>query len=93
MNLVELKAALDAADIYEPYYSLGSEDSGECFRIQPFHDILGAGWEVYYSERGNKNELLIHRSEADACDDLYRRITRDPSTTRQWIQARRQRKS
>ena len=92
MNLAELKAALDAADIYESYYSFDSGDIGEGFRIHRFHDMLGDGWEVYYSERGNKNQLLIHRSEAEACEDLFRRITRDPSTTRQWVQAHRHRK-
>lgn len=31
-------------------------------------------WEVYYSERGNKNDLKEFNSESDACNDLLRRI-------------------
>src|SRR4051812_36429382 len=64
MNLPELKAALEKADIAERAYSFTSDGSGEAYRVQHMQDILGEGWEVYYSEGGNKNDLLIFRSEA-----------------------------
>lgn len=82
MNLPELKAALDTAGVSERAYSFTSDGYGEVFRIQRVQDILGEGWEVYYSERGNKNDCLVFRSEAEACDELLRRILRDPSTRR-----------
>ena len=80
MNLAELKSALDAAGVSERAYSLASRDPGEVYRIAPIHDHLGDGWEVYYSERGNKNDLLLFRSESEACADLLRRVLRDPTT-------------
>ncbi|MGC3990233.1 MAG: hypothetical protein QM796_11235 [Chthoniobacteraceae bacterium] len=81
MNLTELKSALDAAGISERAYSFTSDGCGEVYRIASIHDLLGNGWEVYYSERGNKNRLLIFRSEAEACDEFLRWILGD-STTR-----------
>ena len=72
MNVTELKSALDAAGVSENAYSLTSDGYGEVYRIAPIHDLLGDGWEVYYSERGNKNRLLIFRSESEACDEFLR---------------------
>ncbi len=80
MNLTELKAALDAAGVSEQAYSFTSDGYGEVYRIAAIHDILGDGWEVYYSERGNKNRLLIFRSESEACDEFLRWILRNPTT-------------
>jgi hypothetical protein len=82
MNLTELKSALDAAGVSERAYSFTSDGYGEVYRIALIHDLLGDGWEVYYSERGNKNRLLIFRSESEACDELLRWILRDTSTRR-----------
>ncbi|GAA3524508.1 hypothetical protein GCM10022393_43600 [Aquimarina addita] len=31
-------------------------------------------WEVYYSERGNKNDLKEFSSESEACTDLLKRM-------------------
>ena len=90
MNLTELKSALDAAGIAEHAYFLAIHDPGEVYRIAPINDLLGEGWEVYYSERGNKNDLLIFRSESEACADLLRRVLGDP-TTRLGTQLRGQR--
>lgn len=80
MNLTELKSALDAAGVSENAYSFTSDGYGEVYRIAPIHDLLGDGWEVYYSERGNKNRLLIFRSESEACDEFLRWILRDATT-------------
>ena len=82
MNLSELKTALDAADIDERTYSFTSDGLGEVYRIAPIRDLLGDGWEVYYSERGNKNRLLTFRSESEACEEFLRWILRDPTTRR-----------
>ena len=82
MNLSELKSALDNAGVSERSYSFTSDGYGEVYRIQRMRDILGEGWEVYYSERGNKNDCLVFRSEAQACDELLRRLLRDTTTRR-----------
>jgi len=82
MNLTELKSALDAASISERAYSFTSDGCGEVYRIAPIHDLLGFGWEVYYSERGNKNRLLVFRSESEACDEFLRWILRDTAAHR-----------
>jgi len=82
MNIAELKSALDAADVSERAYSFTSDGFGEVYRIAPIHDILGDGWEVYYSERGNKNDLVIFRSESEACDYFLRLILHTPTTRR-----------
>jgi hypothetical protein len=81
MNLTELKYALNTAGISEQAYSFTSDGAGEVYRISPIHDLLGDGWEIYYSERGNKNRLLTFRSESEACDEFLRWILQD-STTR-----------
>lgn len=80
MNLTGLKSALDAAGVAERAYSFTSDGGGEVYRIAPFHDQLGDGWEVYYSERGNKNDLIIFRSEAEACDQFLKWVLSDKST-------------
>jgi hypothetical protein len=82
MNLIELKSALDAAGVSERAYSFTSDGYGEVYRIAPMRDLLGDGWEVYYSERGDKNRLLIFRSESEACEEFLRWILRDPTTRR-----------
>ena len=39
-----------------------------------FKEILTTSWEVDYADRGEKCELLIHRSESDACEDMLHRM-------------------
>ncbi|HSI65376.1 MAG TPA: hypothetical protein VLE43_19780 [Candidatus Saccharimonadia bacterium] len=80
MNLTELKAALDAAGVSERAYSFTSDGCGEVYRLAPIHDILGDGWEVYYSERGSKNQLRVFRSESEACNEFLPWILQDRST-------------
>ena len=82
MNLTELKSALNAASVPENYYSFTSDGYGEVYRIAPMHDLLGDGWEIYYSERGQKNRLLTFRSESEACDEFLRWILRDSTLHR-----------
>jgi hypothetical protein len=83
VNLTELKSALVKAGIPELPYSFTSngtrdEEIGDACRISFSHDMLGDRWEVYYVERGEKrdSDMVVHRSESDACEDLYRRIMR-----------------
>ena len=40
-------------------------------------DRTGAGWQVYYSERGNKNSLASFDNEAKACQFFLEKIRKD----------------
>jgi len=77
MNISELKPILDDANISEGAYSFTSDGFGEVYRIAPLHDMLGDGWEVYYFERGHKNNLVVFRSESEACEHFLHWILRD----------------
>lgn len=37
-------------------------------------------WTVYYSERGQMNDLKRYDSESEALTDLLRRLVEDPTT-------------
>ncbi len=51
--------------------SFDQEFPNEAFCIRLNRD---GKWEVYYSERGNKNDLKEFENESVACDDLLKRI-------------------
>jgi hypothetical protein len=38
------------------------------------------GWEVYYSERGERTGVVRFDTEDEACDHLLMRLVRDPTT-------------
>jgi hypothetical protein len=82
MTLQELKRALDTGNVSPNCYSLTSDGYGEIYRINRVTDILGDGWEVYYAERGSKNQLVVFRSESEACEHFYRWITSDHTVHR-----------
>lgn len=79
MNLIELKAALDAAHVPQHCYSFTSDGSGEVYRLAAITDLLGSGWQIYYAERGLKTGLATFRSESEACSEFLRRILSDAS--------------
>lgn len=86
MNLTQLQSALEGADVSERAYSFTTDGIGEVYRIAAIHDILGDGWETYYSERGNKIRLLVFRSESEACEEFLRWVLQDPTARRSLIQ-------
>ena len=60
-----LKAFLDGKGISPNAYSFdGDRDEAYCLQK------IGNEWLVYYSERGNKNELAWGKTEAQALDVL-----------------------
>lgn len=67
MKLNELEDILQKNNIPKESYELNREQDTEVHRI--IHCINN--WEVYYSERGNKNELKCFSNEDDACDYFY----------------------
>ena len=75
MNCDELRAVLQQRGIRERSYSLeGADDERYCI------ERSAAGWAVYYSERGNRNDERWFRSKDEACEELLNRILADPTT-------------
>lgn len=70
MTKSELLQRLRAENVPEQYYSL---DGG----LPPERYCLArsrTGWEVYYSERGEKSWLKEFASEHEACEHLYKEL-------------------
>lgn len=78
MNLRELKRVLDREGFNPGRYSLkgGLPDERYCLERRD------GGWSVYYSERGEKVEERVFATESEACEDLLRRVRKDPSAKR-----------
>lgn len=72
MTLKELIERLDKEKIPKNSYSLegGLPNDRICLAKTP------TGWEVYYSEMGQKYEVKTYKLEEEACDDLYNRLKR-----------------
>ncbi|KLU65353.1 hypothetical protein DEAC_c29050 [Desulfosporosinus acididurans] len=72
MNRKELRNLLKIKGVPEYYYNLdevGETDQKVCLGID------NQGWIVYYSERGNKFDLLTFSTEDEACKDILKRLT------------------
>lgn len=70
MTKSELLQRLRSEHIPERYYSL---DGG----MPPERWVLAkskSGWEVYYSERGEKSGLKVFNSEHDACEHFCKEL-------------------
>lgn len=67
MNKQELEHKLNDERIPTHMYKLDGGFPNEAFCLQK----IGAKWEVYYSERGQKTGLKIFNSEAVACKYIY----------------------
>lgn len=70
MTKSELRQRLLTENVPERYYSLegGLPDERYCL-AKTKH-----GWEVYYSERGEKAGLKQFNSEHEACEYFYQRL-------------------
>ena len=71
MTILELKKVLDENNIPRNLYNLemsGLKDQRICV------EKTENGWNVYYSERGQKFDLKRYFSEHDACMDLLQRL-------------------
>jgi hypothetical protein len=80
MNKAELLQRLREAKINPHAYCLEGGSPGDTYVLS---DEGYGKWAVYYSERGERNDEKIFRSESEACEDLYRWIMGDPST--RWV--------
>ena len=68
MTLSELRVLLERANVPANYYTLGGlgEGEGECYGLER----TATGWQLYYSERGNKSPLMLVQSEDAACRQM-----------------------
>ena len=78
MTRDEFQAWAEQAGIDQGAYRLSSTAEGEVYVLER----SSGGWAVFYSERGNRNSEKWHPAEAQALDDLKRRLERDPTTRR-----------
>jgi hypothetical protein len=73
MLLAEAVARLRSAGVPNWFYVTdGGLGTGECVGIEP----VAGGWSIYYSERGRKSPLEMHRDEDGACWALLRQVNR-----------------
>jgi len=79
VDIAELKARLDQAGINKRAYSFDGDLPDERYVLSQEPNEI---WEVYYSERGNKNELRLFFSESDACQFFLDLLVKDPTTRR-----------
>lgn len=70
MNMNELRKALRVMEIADRVLALGGQ-AEYSWCIEPGADGV---WEVYWYERGNKNELVRVSSESEACYQLLGRL-------------------
>jgi hypothetical protein len=79
MSIDDLRTELQHRKIPAFAYSIG-QDQNETYCIIAEH----GEWHVYYSERGARNSEQVYISEADACDELMRRVLGDRAI-QQWM--------
>lgn len=74
MRIIELKRRLEEARIPPIIYALdgGLPSEKHCINKVPGINT----WEVYYSERGVKSDLIRFTTEDEACDYFYNWILR-----------------
>ena len=70
MNITELRRALRAMEIPDRVLALGGQ-AEHSWCVEPGADGL---WEVYWYERGNKNNLVRVSNESEACYQLLGRL-------------------
>jgi len=68
MNSTELRKRLILESVPMEYYSLDEEFPYDAICLHK----NGIIWEVYYSDRGNKNEMKIFLIENNACNYFYK---------------------
>ena len=73
MTTRELGQALVAVGAPAHAYSLTGGLPNEAYCL----DGTGAGWQVYYSERGNKNSIASFDNESEACQFFLELIRKE----------------
>lgn len=67
----ELERALDLLGIQDGVYHLHGAHLDDAYVI----DHRSSGWVVFYSQRGHEDILDTYETEAEACADLFERVT------------------
>lgn len=67
MDKVELQNRLISENIVQHLYSFKDVFPNEAICLIE----VNGEWEVYYSERGNKNGLRVFKNEEEACQFFY----------------------
>jgi hypothetical protein len=70
MTKSELKELLVKDSIPKHFYSLDGSFPYDAWCLSE----TPSGWEVYYTERGEKYQIENFNLEEDACERLYQRI-------------------
>lgn len=71
MNINKLGEKLEKLKIPKHWYNIvgyGMDEQKICL------EKTDKGFEVFYSERGNKFDYLLFDNESDACKDVLKRI-------------------
>lgn len=67
MTKIEIEKKLREEGVRVDSYSLNGGLPNEAYCL----NRTESGWEVYYSERGNKTGLKFFDNESDACGNLF----------------------
>ncbi len=70
MTKNDLRQELVKKNIPADFYSLDGGLPNEAYCL----DQGAGGWEVYYSERGQKTGVKIFDAESEACDYFYQSL-------------------
>lgn len=70
MNKIQLREVFIEKKIQKDIYSLEGGLPNECYCLNKEKNK----WEVYYSERGVKSQIVQFDTEEEACDYLYNTV-------------------
>lgn len=79
MDSKELEAVLQLRNVPRGMYRIRGDANEAYCLVHEAND-----WLVYYSERGNRNDLRAHGSEDGACIDLLTRVLRELERNVAW---------
>ena len=74
MNIEEMKKKLQALEVPDYMYTLTLKLPSDQFYIGKISDKNE--WEVYYGERGRKNDRKVFDDESKACEDFIEWIVK-----------------
>ena len=75
-SLQELRARLEEEGVSSSAFSLDGSGNGECYCIRE----TSANWEVFYSERGHRNNLVQFKTFVEAAAHFMACVLDDETT-------------
>ncbi len=76
MNREQLRAAAEREGVLSTSYSLDGGLPDETYVLA----LEEGGWSVYFAERRRRIDEIHFDTEDEACDELFLRLMRDPTT-------------